>query len=77
MRMHTPIGSLVLDRSIRDGDLARSFVKVNRAMQLSLLALSDYVSDHDVTARTLFFPVTSKLRLAFITVSLHSSLKNT
>ena len=32
----------------------RSCVKLNRAMKLSLLALSHYVSDHDVTTRTLF-----------------------
>ena len=60
MRLRTPTGSLVLDRSIRDGDLARGIhallVKVNRAMQLLLLALSHYVSNHDVTTRTLFFP---------------------
>ena len=60
MRLRKPTGSLVLDRSIRDGDLARgimrSLVKVNRAMKLSLLALSHYVADHDVTTRTLFFP---------------------
>ena len=59
-RLHKPTGSLVLDRSIRDGDLARGIhalpVKVNRAMQLSLLALSYYVADHDVTTRTLSFP---------------------
>ena len=52
--------SCLLDPSIRDGDLARDIhalpVKVNRAMQLSLLALSHYVADHDVTTRTLYFP---------------------
>ena len=83
MRLRTPTGSLVLDRSIRVGDLARGIhaplVKVNRAIQLSLFALSYYVPDHDVTTRTLLFPRRqrqkrstercSKLRLAVIAVA--------
>ena len=70
-----PPESLVLDRSIQDGDLAWGIhalpVKVNRAMQLSLLALSHYVADHGRHNTTLFFAVTSKLRLAVIDIVLH------
>ena len=62
MRLRKPDGSLVLDRSIRDGDLARGIhallVKVNRAMQIPLLALS--ITSLTMTSQhERFFPATS------------------
>ena len=76
MRLRKPTGSLVLDRSIRDGDLARGILalpskskQINAALIVGIVPLRLCPWRHNTNA---IFPATSKLRLAFIAVALYS-----
>ena len=75
MRLHKPTGSLVLDRSIRDGDLARGIhvlpcksKQSNAALIVGIVPLRRWPWRHNTNA---IFPATSKVRLAIVAVALH------
>ena len=77
MRLRKPTGSLVLDRSIRDGNLARGIRALSgKSKQSNASPIVDIVSlrlwpwRHNKNA---IFPATSKLRLAVVAVALHRS----
>ena len=77
MRLRKPTGSLVLDRSIRDGDLARGIRALsckskqsNASPIVGIVPLRRWPLRHKTNA---IFPATSKLRLAVVAVALHSS----
>ena len=84
MRLRNPSGSLVLDRSIRDGDLARGIHALrckskqsNAALIVGIFPLRRWPLRHNTNT---LFPATSKLRLVAIAVPLHrwmSSYKHT
>ena len=74
MRLRTPTGSLVLDRSIRDGDLARGIhvflcEQSDATLTVGIVLLRLWPRRHNTNA---IFPATSKLRLAVIAVALQS-----
>ena len=75
MRLRKPTGSLVLDPSIRDGDLARGIFALpsksnqsNAAFIVDIVPLRLWPWSHNTNA---FFPAT-KPRLAVIAAALHS-----
>ena len=77
MKLRKPTGSLVLDRSIRDGDLARGIRALfskskqsNASPIVGIVPLRRWPWRHNTNA---IFPATLKLRLAIVTVALHSS----
>ena len=78
MRLRKPTGSLVLDRSIRDGDLARDILVLPRKSKQSnatptfsivLLHVRFWSWCHNTNVN---FPATSKRRRALIAVALFS-----
>ena len=77
MRLRKPTGSLVLDRSIRDGDLARGIRALsckskqsNASPIVCIVSLRRWPWRYNTNA---IFPATSKLRLAVVAVALHRS----
>ena len=77
MRLRKPTGSLVLDRSIRDGDLEWGICALsciskqsNASPVVGIVPLRRWPWRHKTNP---IFPATPKLRLAIVAVALHSS----